>query len=89
MHTAVVELQASWGDRIQLDEVTHELTPKTSVVDTTIGRALLFGIVPKGLPFLLNQAMKKKAINLINTAYRVVGLKDTVVFADQVMWFPF
>jgi DNA-directed RNA polymerase subunit beta' len=63
----------------------------TRVVDTTIGRALLFRIVPDGLSFdLVNQPMKKKAIsNLINTAYRRVGLKDTVIFADQVMYTGF
>ncbi|WP_369855617.1 DNA-directed RNA polymerase subunit beta' [Candidatus Thalassolituus haligoni] len=63
----------------------------TKVVDTTIGRALLFRIVPKGLAFeLVNQPMKKKAISrLINTAYRRVGLKDTVIFADQVMYTGF
>ena len=67
----------------------HETT--TKVVDTTVGRALLFRIVPKGLPYeIVNQPMKKKAIsNLINTAYRRVGLKDTVVFADQIMYTGF
>ncbi|GGY51797.1 DNA-directed RNA polymerase subunit beta' [Bacterioplanes sanyensis] len=66
-------------------------TVNTDVFDTTIGRALLFRIVPKGLPFeLVNQPMKKKAISrLINTAYRKVGLKDTVIFADQVMYTGF
>ena len=66
-------------------------TTNTSVVDTTIGRALLFRIVPKGLPFsLVNQTMKKKSIsNMINQAYRHVGLKDTVIFADQVMYTGF
>jgi len=64
---------------------------QTRLVDTTIGRALLFRIVPKGLSFdLVNQPMKKKAIsNLINTAYRRVGLKDTVIFADQIMYTGF
>ena len=66
-------------------------TYNTSVVDTTIGRALLFQIVPAGLPFsLVNQPMKKKAIsNLINQCYRVVGLKETVIFADQLMYTGF
>src|SRR5690606_32959725 len=61
------------------------------VVETTVGRALLFRIVPRGLPFeLVNRPMKKKAIsNMINTAYRRVGLKDTVIFADQVMYTGF
>ncbi|KAA1170473.1 DNA-directed RNA polymerase subunit beta' [Marinobacter salinexigens] len=58
------------------------------VVDTTVGRALLFDIVPDGLPFeLVNKPMVKKAIsNLINTCYRDAGLKDTVIFADQLMY---
>ncbi|ASP38257.1 DNA-directed RNA polymerase subunit beta' [Bacterioplanes sanyensis] len=66
-------------------------TVNTGLFDTTIGRAMLFRIVPKGLPFeLVNQPMKKKAISrLINTAYRKVGLKDTVIFADQVMYTGF
>ena len=66
-------------------------TYNTSIVETTIGRALLFQIVPAGLPFsLVNQPMKKKAIsNLINQCYRVVGLKETVIFADQLMYTGF
>src|SRR5690554_1968123 len=67
------------------------VTHNTSIVDTTVGRALLFQIVPEGLPFsLVNQPMKKKAIsNLINQCYRVVGLKETVIFADQLMYTGF
>ncbi len=66
-------------------------TYNTAIVDTTIGRALLFQIVPAGLPFsLVNQPMKKKAISiLINQCYRVVGLKETVIFADQLMYTGF
>ena len=66
-------------------------THNTSIVDTTVGRALLFQIVPAGLPFsIVNQPMKKKAIsNLINQCYRVVGLKETVIFADQLMYTGF
>lgn len=66
-------------------------TYNTTIVDTTIGRALLFQIVPAGLPFsLVNQPMKKKAIStLINQCYRVVGLKETVIFADQLMYTGF
>jgi DNA-directed RNA polymerase subunit beta' len=63
----------------------------TSVEDTTVGRAILFEIVPKGIPFeAVNQAMKKKAISkLLDMAYRNCGLKDTVVFADQIMYTGF
>jgi DNA-directed RNA polymerase subunit beta' len=59
--------------------------------DTTAGRALLSNILPDGLPFsLVNREMNKKAISaLINTAYRTLGLKTTVVFADKLMYTGF
>ncbi len=61
------------------------------IVDTTVGRLLLWGIVPEGLLFkLANKPMKKKAIStLINLCYRDVGLKETVIFADQLMYLGF
>ncbi|WP_087026700.1 DNA-directed RNA polymerase subunit beta' [Thaumasiovibrio subtropicus] len=72
------------------DEQGNEVS-ETKLVDTTVGRAMLWAIVPKGLPFeLVNQALGKKQIsNLLNTCYRVLGLKDTVVFADQIMYTGF
>ena len=50
----------------------------TRIVDTTVGRALLFQVVPKGLSYdVVNLPMKKKAISkLINQCYRVVGLRS-------------
>src|ERR1043165_7009188 len=59
--------------------------------NTTIGRALLSEILPKGLPFeLINQDMTKKIISAtINACYRLLGLKETVVFADQLMYTGF
>ncbi|HWU70728.1 MAG TPA: DNA-directed RNA polymerase subunit beta', partial [Pseudoxanthomonas sp.] len=64
---------------------------KTSIVDTTVGRALLAEILPDGLPFALaNTELNKKAISrLINSSYRMLGLKDTVVFADKLMYTGF
>jgi DNA-directed RNA polymerase subunit beta' len=64
---------------------------KTSIVDTTIGRALLAEILPEGLPFALaNTDLTKKNISrLINSSYRQLGLKDTVVFADKLMYTGF
>lgn len=61
------------------------------LADTTVGRMMLWDIVPEGLPFsLVNQAMKKKAISgLLNACYRNVGLKETVIFADQMMYMGF
>ncbi|MBB1073032.1 DNA-directed RNA polymerase subunit beta' [Rhodoferax sp. 4810] len=62
-----------------------------SLKKTTIGRALVWEIVPNGLPFaLVDQNLGKKQISrLINTCYRVLGLKETVVFADQIMYLGF
>jgi DNA-directed RNA polymerase subunit beta' len=61
--------------------------PSTSLVDTTVGRALLSEILPKGLPFSnINKALKKKEISkLINVSFRKCGLKETVVFADKLL----
>ena len=62
-----------------------------NLVDTTAGRALLSEILPAGLPFeLVNQTMKKRAISsVIDEAYRRVGLKDTVIFCDKLMYTGF
>ncbi|MDT9587036.1 MAG: DNA-directed RNA polymerase subunit beta' [Candidatus Arsenophonus melophagi] len=64
---------------------------RTQLVNTTIGRAILWMIVPKGLPYsLVNQALGKKAISkMLNTCYRILGLKATVIFADQIMYTGF
>ncbi|MDE2095414.1 MAG: DNA-directed RNA polymerase subunit beta', partial [Burkholderiales bacterium] len=66
---------------------TGEFTPSTTLVDTTVGRALLSEILPKGLPFSnINKALKKKEISrLINASFRKCGLKETVVFADKLL----
>ncbi len=88
-----VELQAKVKVRI---EETHadeegESTVRRRLVDTTVGRALLSEVLPDGLSFdLVNQAMTKKVIsNCINSCYRRVGLKQTVVFADRLMYTGF
>jgi DNA-directed RNA polymerase subunit beta' len=89
-----VELQARVKVRINevlVDEVTGERTEDRRIVETTVGRALLWEIVPAGLPFdLVNKPMVKKAIStIINECYRRVGLKDTVIFADKLMYTGF
>jgi DNA-directed RNA polymerase subunit beta' len=81
--------------KIRISDVTIDedgnRTELTAIRETTIGRAMLFEIVPEGISFdMVNQAMKKKAISaLLNQCYRVVGLKDTVIFADQLMYTGF
>ncbi|MFN7039728.1 MAG: DNA-directed RNA polymerase subunit beta' [Acidovorax temperans] len=69
------------------DKETGEFVPSTSLVETTVGRALLSEILPKGLPFsYMNKALKKKEISrLINVSFRKCGLKETVVFADKLL----
>ncbi len=69
------------------DKASGELLPSTELVETTVGRALLSDILPRGLPFaLMNKALKKKEISrLINASFRKCGLKETVVFADKLL----
>ena len=89
----VVSLQAKVRVRINRHEYDEDgnAQEQTGLVDTTVGRALLSDIIPTGLTFdLVNQNMTKKAIsNLINACYRRVGLKETVIFADQLMYTGF
>ena len=69
------------GNRSQVKEL----------VETTVGRVLVSEILPKGLPFdLVDRDLTKKAIsNLINTSYRKIGLKETVIFADKLLYLGF
>ncbi|WP_371193912.1 DNA-directed RNA polymerase subunit beta' [Glaciecola sp. SC05] len=73
---------------VDADGNKHE---KRSIIDTTVGRAIFSLILPKGLPFeIINQAMGKKQISkLLNECYRTLGLKDTVIAADQIMYSGF
>jgi DNA-directed RNA polymerase subunit beta' len=88
-----VDLQARV--RVRLRETLRveggAFTEHMRIVETTVGRAQLFEILPKGLSFdLINQDMTKKAISAtINACYRALGLKETVVFADQLMYTGF
>ncbi|GAB3038910.1 MULTISPECIES: DNA-directed RNA polymerase subunit beta' [Oleiagrimonas] len=88
-----VELHASVRVRLKQVEVGEEgeRTEKVELVQTTVGRALLAEIMPVGLPFeLANTELTKKAISrLINASYRRLGLKETVVFADKLMYTGF
>ena len=80
-----VDLQAKVKVRIVNNET------ETNIVDTTVGRAILSGILPKELDFeLINKPLDSKAISsLINMAYRHSGLKETVIFADKLMYFGY
>lgn len=85
-----VELHAKISVRLPewtKNKETGEFEKSVSLVETTVGRALLSEILPKGLPFShMNKALKKKEISkLINSSFRKCGLKATVVFADKLL----
>ncbi len=88
-----VQLHAKVKVRIREVDITPDgkRTPKQTLTETTVGRALLAEILPEGMPFaLVNTELNKKAISrLINQCYRSLGLKDTVIFADQLMYTGF
>jgi DNA-directed RNA polymerase subunit beta' len=88
-----VELHARIEARLAREETdaTGQVRRVLERVKTTVGRALLSEILPRDLPFaLINQVLTKKTVSrLINECYRRLGLKDTVIFADQLMYTGF
>lgn len=89
----IAELHARIKIRIVEYELNHrrEFIKKISFINSTIGRSILWMIVPKGLSFeLINQVLGKKSISvLLNSCYRLLGLQSTVIFADQIMYTGF
>ena len=89
----VIELNARIMVRIKEYDVDAdgERCEKITRYDTTVGRALLSEILPAGLPFpLINKVLKKKEISkLINASFRRCGLRETVIFADKLMYSGF
>nr|WP_231617980.1 DNA-directed RNA polymerase subunit beta' [Pseudoalteromonas sp. NZS127] len=84
---AIVKVRISQSVKNENGVVEDTIT----VIDTTVGRAILSLILPKGMPYeSINQPLGKKQISgLINECYRRLGLKDTVMFADQIMYTGF
>ncbi|NBV71250.1 MAG: DNA-directed RNA polymerase subunit beta' [Burkholderiaceae bacterium] len=68
-------------------EGDERFVAKTSVQHTSVGRAILSEILPKGMAFAeINKPLKKKEISrLINTSFRKCGLRETVIFADRLL----
>ncbi|HEY5929511.1 MAG TPA: DNA-directed RNA polymerase subunit beta', partial [Burkholderiales bacterium] len=89
----LVELHARVLVRIKelMKDADGNITEKITRYDTTVGRSLLSEILPPGLPFeLINKALKKKEISkLINAGFRRCGLRETVIFADKLMYTGF
>ncbi len=88
-----IDLQAAITTRIREYRADDDgqLQEHITRYETTVGRALLWDIVPRGMAFeLFNQVLKKKQISkLIDECYRQLGLKHTVVFADKLMYTGF
>ena len=89
----LVSLHAKIKLRVQdyIKVESNFIASSTRIVDTTIGRAIFSRILPKGLSFdLINEALTKKVVsNLIHVCYRSQELKETVIFADQMMYMGF
>ncbi len=99
------------------DPETGQMDERNELRLTTVGRAILSLILPRGLSFdLIDPPMegvnsetipeilthedwftrvsnvplgKKQIANLLNSCYRLMGLKDTVMFADHIMYTGF
>jgi DNA-directed RNA polymerase subunit beta' len=88
-----VELQSKILVRIteQVKNDAGELEPSITRIETTVGRVLIWNVVPDGMPFdVVNCDMTKKNISrLLDYSYRHLGNKSTVVLADQIMYLGF
>ncbi len=85
---AYLEKQVSLHTKIKVRVLIDD---EKKVVETTVGRCLLFEIMPNGISFdRVNKTLKKKDIlNLISDVYRNFGLKESVLFADSLMYLGF
>jgi DNA-directed RNA polymerase subunit beta' len=89
-----VELHAKvkvrFAARVLFEQIPENAKPY-QLVDTTVGRALLADVLPQGFPFeVANKVITKKSVSkIIDYAYRKLGLKATVLFADQLMYTGF
>ena len=93
LDSKTVELQSKIEIRIteKIKNAEGGFDSITSRKKTTVGRALIWDIVPDGMPYeLVNVDMTKKNISrLINYSYRYLGIKETVILADQIMYLGF
>ncbi len=81
--------------QVRVVETSYDENGQASVssrmIDTVAGRCLIWNITPKGMSFdEVNKEMTKKNISkLINSCYRKMGVKHSVMFADQLMYLGF
>lgn len=86
LHAKVTVRLKEWVRAANGEFAEHQVRRKT-----TVGRALLSQILPRGLDFeLIDRPLKKKDVaKLINVSFRKCGVKETVIFADQLMYTGF
>ncbi|OAI30353.1 DNA-directed RNA polymerase subunit beta' [Methylomonas koyamae] len=93
LDSKAVELQTKIQVRIteKLKNAQGEFETIVSRKQTTVGRAIIWSIAPDGMPYeLVNVDMTKKNISrLINYSYRYLGIKETVILADKIMYLGF
>lgn len=88
-----VDLHASIKVRI----ISHKIdskgqsSAKVSIEDTTVGRVVLWDVIPQGLPFsTINCVMDKKQVSaLLDQAHQHLGVDKTIRLADQIMYMGF
>lgn len=84
-----VDIHAKVKIRMPVDKSISSLGYE--LVETTVGRGILSELLPEGMPFSqVNKVMTKKAISkVLDHCYRTYGLKETVIFADHLMYMGF
>ncbi|WMC18808.1 MAG: DNA-directed RNA polymerase subunit beta' [Enterobacteriaceae bacterium PSpicST2] len=72
------------NESIKIKKVWHK---KKRIINTTIGRAILWMIFPKGLSYdIINKNLVKKTIlDILSICFYTLGLKKTIIFADKLM----
>lgn len=77
--------------KIRMSAKNPDNEAEQMLVETTVGRGILSEILPKQMSFsLINRPMTKRTISkVLDTCYRNHGLKETVIFADNLMYTGF
>jgi DNA-directed RNA polymerase subunit beta' len=80
----VDEVRAAYDQRIVELHAEVKCRVNGKIEKTTVGRVLMYEMVPKVVPFsVVNKAMGKKELAaLIDRCYRMCGQKETVLLAD-------
>jgi DNA-directed RNA polymerase subunit beta' len=83
--SSLTELRQAYDAGVADLQAKVKVRVKGKIVDTVVGRALIYEMVPEGIPFkAVNRVLDKKSLaGIIDTCYRVGGQKKTVLLADR------